>query len=225
MPLHFPSSSPSSSPEAMWVTACNELGRRIRRYFVRSEPHHQALASMQGLMSGASRKTGGRWLCAMGETTPYATQHVLDRAKWDCDGRRDAWRAYLLETLAASNAVLVVDEKGFLKKGDKSAGVQRQYSGTAGRIENCQVGFFRTSASSHGHALLDRELYLPKSWTDDQERCRQAHVPASVTFATKPELAARMLERTLNTGLPAAWVSGDTVYGSALQLRADLEAR
>jgi SRSO17 transposase len=104
-------------------------------------------------------------------------------------------------------------------------GVQRQYSGTAGRIENCQVGVFLSYASSRGHALLDRELYLPKSWTDDSQRCREAHIPAEVTFATKPELAQRMLERTLDSGLPVAWVVGDTVYGNSQKLRACLEAR
>ncbi len=127
--------------------------------------------------------------------------------------------------LAAPNAVLVIDETGFLKKGHKSVGVQRQYSGTAGRIENSQVGVFLSYASLRGHTLLDRELYLPKSWTDDQERCREAHVPASVTFATKPELAAQMLWRHLDAGLPVAWVTGDTMYGSTQSLRAGLETR
>ena len=161
----------------------------------------------------------------VGAINPYALQHLLDRAKWDPDGVRDALRAYVWETLASPNAVLVIDETGFLKKGRKSVGVQRQYSGTAGRIENCQVGVFLSYASSRGHALLDRELYLPKSWTDDQKRCQEAHVPKAVTFATKPELARRMLARTLDSGLPVAWVTGDTVYGSAQLLRADLEAR
>jgi hypothetical protein len=129
-------------------------------------------------------------------------QHLLDRAKWDCDGVRDALRAYVVETLATPNAVLVIDETGFLKKGRKSVGVQRQYSGTAGRIENSQVGVFLSYASLHGHSLLDRELYLPKSWTDDQERCRKAHVPTSVTFATKPELARLVSSRdSLNARL------------------------
>ena len=148
-----------------------------------------------------------------------------DRAKWDCDQVRDTLRGYVRETLADPNGVLVIDETGFLKKGRKSVGVQRQYSGTAGRIENCQVGVFLSYASSRGHTLLDRELYLPKSWIDDQKRCREAHVPASVTFATKPELAAQMLWRTLDSGFLVAWVTGDTVYGSAQPLRAGLEAR
>jgi SRSO17 transposase len=220
-----PSTSSQSSSEEIWGTAFNTLGQRIRSYFVRSEPHSRSLAYMQGLMSGVSRKNGWQVAEEAGETTPYAMQHLLDRAKWDCDGVRDALRSYVREMLAAPNAVLVIDETGFLKKGRKSVGVQRQYSGTAGRIENCQVGVFLSYASSRGHTLLDRELYLPKSWTDDPERCREAHVPAEMTFATKPELAQRMLERTLDSGLPVAWVAGDTVYGSSQKLRANLEER
>jgi SRSO17 transposase len=173
----------------------------------------------------ASRKNAWQVAEALGEATPYAIQHVLNRAKWDCDGARDELRASVKETLASPHAVIVIDETSFLKKGSKSVGVQRQYSGTAGRIENCQIGVFLAYASVRGHALLDRELYLPKSWADDQQRCQEAHVPEGVTFATKPELAWRMLERTLDTDLPVAWVTGDTVYGSAQSLRTTLEAR
>lgn len=129
------------------------------------------------------------------------------------------------EKLGDEQAVLVLDETGFVKKGRKSVGVQRQYSGTAGRIENCQLGVFLSYASARGHTLLDRELYVPKSWTQQRARCQEADVPASVEFATKPELAARMLWRTLDAGVKAAWVSGDTVYGSHRPLRAGLEAR
>src|SRR6266699_6078063 len=161
----------------------------------------------------------------MGEAAPYALQHVLDRAKWDYDGVRDALNAYVREALSTPDAVLVIDETGFLKKGDKSVGVQRQYSSTAGRIENCQIGVFLAYASSRGHTLVDRELYLPKSWTVDQERCPEAHVPEEIPFATTPELARRMVERVLDADLPVVWVVGDTVYGSALRLRAALEAR
>ena len=213
------------SPEEVWTTAFSALGQRIGHYFLRSEPRQRALAYIRGLMSPVERKNGWQVAEVMGEATPYAVQHVLDRAKWDCDGVRDELRAYISETLASSSAVVVIDETGFLKKGTKSVGVQRQYSGTAGRIENCQIGVFLAYASSRGHTLLDRELYLPKSWTDDQERCRAARVPAEVTFATKPELAQRMLERTLDSGLPVAWVTGDTVYGSAQSLRMALEER
>jgi SRSO17 transposase len=225
MPLPFPSASLSPPPQEVWTAAFEKLSQRIRRPFIRPETHQHALTYVQGLMGDASRKNGWQVAEAMGEVTPYAVQHLLDRAKWDCDGVRDELRAYILETLAAPNAVVVIDETGFLKKGTKSIGVQRQYSGTAGRIENCQVGVFLSYASSHGHTLLDRELYLPKSWTDDQERCREAHVPLEVTFATKPELARRMLQRIFDAGLPVAWVTGDTVYGSARLLRTALEAR
>ncbi len=225
MPLLFPSANSYTSPEEVWAAAFNELGQRIRHAFVRPEAHQRALAYVQGLMSMVERKNGWQVAEEVGEVTPYAMQHLLDRAKWDCDEVRDALRAYVWEMLAESNAVLVIDETGFLKKGCKSVGVQRQYSGTAGRIENCQVGVFLSYASSRGHTLLDRELYVPKSWTDNQERCREAHIPLEVTFATKPELARRMLQRTLDAGLPVAWVTGDTVYGSAQPLRANLEAR
>lgn len=215
----------SSSPEEIWTTAFQAVGQRMRSYFVRPESHQRALAYIQGLMSDTSRKNGWQLAEEAGEATPYAMQHLLDRARWDPDGVRDELRAYIRETLASPHAVLVIDETGFLKKGDKSAGVQRQYSGTAGRIENCQIGVFLSYASVRGHTLVDRELYLPKSWTDDQQRCREAHVPEEVTFATKPELAQRMLERALDSGLPVAWVAGDTVYGSSQKLRASLEAR
>jgi SRSO17 transposase len=225
MLLLFPSANPHSSPEEEWATTFHELSQRIRRSFVQPEPYQRALAYMQGLMSPLERKNGWQVAEEVGEATPYAMQHLLDRARWDCNGVRDALRAYVMETIAAPNAVVVIDETGFLKKGRKSVGVQRQYSGTAGRIENCQVGVFLSYASSCGHTLLDRELYLPKNWTDDQERRREAHVPPEVTFATKPELARRMLQRTLDAGLPVAWITGDTVYGSAQPLRTALEVR
>jgi SRSO17 transposase len=214
-----------SFPEEIWTAAFNELNQRIKHCFTRPGLCCRTLAYVQGLMSPVKRKNGWQVAEEVGETTPYAMQHLLDRAKWDCDGVRDELRAYVQESLASPDAILVIDETGFLKKGIKSAGVQRQYSGTAGRIENCQVGVFLAYTSSRGHTLLDRELYLPKSWTDDQERCREAHVPEEVTFATKPELAQRMLERALGAGLPVAWVTGDTVYGSSLLLRAALETR
>lgn len=152
-------------------------------------------------------------------------QYLLNRAVWESDEVRDQLQAYVRETIADAEGMLVIDETGFLKKGKKSVGVQRQYSGTAGRIENCQIGVFVTYASQGNQTLVDREVYLPKSWTQDPERCRAADVPEEVVFATKPELAARMLWRTLDAGLSARWVTGDTVYGSHRPLRAGLEAR
>src|SRR5260370_41534117 len=135
------------SLEEMWTTAINHLSQQIRQYFVRPESHQRAVVYLQGLMSNASRKNAWQVAEEMGEATPYALQHVLDRAKWDCDGVRDALHAYVREALSTPDAVLVIDETGFLKKGDKSVGVQRQYSGTAGRIENCQIGVFLAYAS------------------------------------------------------------------------------
>jgi SRSO17 transposase len=158
MPLLFPTANSSASPEEVWTAAFNELGQRIRHYFVRQEPYHRALAYVQGLMSPTERKNGWQVAEAMGEAAPYAMQHVLDRAKWDCDEVRDALRGYIWEKLSAPDAVVVIDETGFLKKGCKSVGVQRQNSGTAGRIENCQGGVFLSYASPRGHTLVDREL-------------------------------------------------------------------
>jgi SRSO17 transposase len=192
---------------------------------VRQEARERIGVYLRVLLSPVKRKNGWQVAEEAGEATPYAMQHLLDRAKWDPDGVRDELRSYVTEMLGDEAAVLVVDETGFLKKGRKSVGVQRQYSGTAGRIENCQVGVFLSYASPKGACLLDRELYLPKSWTQDRERCREAWVPAEVGFATKPELAARMLWRTLDAGVKVSWVTGDTVYGSNPKLRAGLEAR
>jgi len=192
---------------------------------VRQEARERIGVYLRVLLSPVERKNGWQVAEEAGEATPYAMQHLLDRAKWDPDGVRDELRSYVIETLGEEAAVLVMDETGFLKKGSKSVGVQRQYSGTAGRIENCQLGVFLSYASPKGACLLDRELYLPKSWTQDPERCREAWVPAEVGFATKPELAARMLWRTLDAGVKVCWVTGDTVYGSNPKLRAGLEGR
>jgi SRSO17 transposase len=192
---------------------------------VRQEARERIRVYLRVLLSPVERKNGWQVAEEAGETTPYTMQHLLDRAKWDPDGVRDELRSYVTEMLGEEAAVLVMDETGFLKKGSKSVGVQRQYSGTAGRIENCQVGVFLSYATASGACLLDRELYLPKSWTQDPERCTEAKVPAEVRFATKPELAARMLWRTLDAGVKVSWVTGDTVYGSNPKLRAGLEAR
>jgi SRSO17 transposase len=213
------------SPEAVWGAAFEKVCERIGPVFARSETRERAQAYLRGLLSPLERKNGWQLAEEAGEATPYAMQYLLDRARWESDGLRDILRGYVCEQLGDAKAVLVIDETGFVKKGTKSVGVQRQYSGTAGGIENCQLGVFLTYASHKGHSLLDRELYLPKSWTQDPARCREADVPASVGFATKPELAARMLWRSLDAGVPAAWVTGDTVYGSHRPLRAGLEAR
>jgi SRSO17 transposase len=152
-------------------------------------------------------------------------QHLLRRALWDPDAVRDELTTYVVHHLGEPHAVLVIDETGFLKKGDHSAGVARQYSGTAGRIANCQIGVFWACTGELGHTLLDRELYLPKEWTDQRARCRQAGIPDAQEFATKPQLARQMLARAFATGVPAKWVTGDSVYGDDRRLRMWLESR
>ena len=215
----------AASAEEIWTDAFEEMCQRMGPCFAQVQTRQRAQAYVRGLLSPVERKNGWQLAEEAGETTPYAMQYLLDRAVWDSEQLREVLCTYVKEQLADGSAVLVIDETGFLKKGSKSVGVQRQYSGTAGRIENCQLGVFLTYASQAGHTLLDRELYLPKSWTQDPARCREAHVPAEVSFATKPELAARMLARTLDAGISATWVTGDTVYGSHRPLRAVLEAR
>src|SRR4051794_4517920 len=152
-------------------------------------------------------------------------QHLLARARWDTDGVAEDLRDYVVEHLGEPGAVLVIDETGDVKKGTRTVGVQRQYTGTAGRIENAQVAVYLTYAARSGHALIDRELYLPRSWSDDPARCAAAGVPADVGFATKPALARVMLDRALDAGVPARWVAGDEVYGADPGLRAALETR
>jgi SRSO17 transposase len=160
-----------------------------------------------------------------GDTTPYAIQHLLRRALGDPEAVRDELRAYVIQHLGDPNGVLGLDETGFLKEGRHSAGVARQYSGTAGKVENCQIGVFLGDASPLGHALLDRALYLPEEWTDDRERGQQAGLPDDRRFLTKPQLAREMLARTFAAGIPAKWVTGDSVYGHDRRLRMWLAAQ
>ena len=169
---------------ALWQT---EVERRIGAQFTRREVRWRAWASIRGLLSPVERKNGWQLAEVNGETTPYGVQHLLGRAMWDADALRDDVRPYVVEHLGAPEAVLVVDETGFLKKGQHSAGVARQYSGTAGRVEHCHIGVFLTYASPRGHVLLDRELSVPKEWTSDEARCAGAGIPAERTFATKPQ--------------------------------------
>ena len=169
------------------------------------------------------RKNGWQLAEQAGDATPEGVQRLLSSYRWDADLVRDDLKEYVVEHLAGDDAVLVVDETGFLKKGDKSVGVQRQYSGTAGRIENCQIGVFLAYACGKGRALLDLELYLPQVWAGDRERRRVAGVPEDVVFLTKPQLAQGMLERALESGVPFGWVTGDEVYGSDRNLRLWLE--
>jgi SRSO17 transposase len=203
----------------------NDIERRLAPYFERSEPRQRALTYLRGLLSPAERKNSWQLAEMSGDATPYGFQHLLRRALWDPDAVRDALGTYIMQHLGDPNAVLVIDETGFLKKGDHSAGVARQYSGTAGRIENCQIGVFLAYAGRLGHALLDRELYVPKEWADDRARCRQAGIPDARGFATKPQLARQMLARAFTAGVPAKWVTGDSVYGDDRRLRVWLESR
>src|SRR5215472_2455137 len=196
---------------------------RIAGRFARSEPRARAREYLSGLVAGLERKNGWTLAERAGEASPDGMQRLLRWADWDVDGARDDLRAYVMEQLGEADGVLIADESGFLKKGVRSAGVQRQYSGTAGRTENCQIGVFLAYASTRGHALIDRELYLPRSWTDDRDRCAAAGVPDEVEFATKGQLAERMLARALDAGVPFAWFTADEVYGQAKYLRTWLE--
>jgi SRSO17 transposase len=201
-----------------------EVERRLAPYFERAEPRRRAIAYVQGLLSPAERKNSWQLAEVSGDATPYGLQHLLGRALWRVDAVRDELRHYIVQHLGDAQAVLVIDETGFLKKGRHSAGVARQYSGTAGRIENCQVGVFLTYASRHGHAFMDRELYVPKAWVDEPARCRRAGIPDARRFATKPQLARQMLARALAARVPARWVAGDSVYGDDRRLRMWLES-
>ena len=198
---------------------------RIAGRFARVEPRRRARAFVLGLLSGLRRKNCWTIAEQAGDATPDGMQHLLAGARWDADAVRDDVRGYVVDHLGSPDAVLVVDETGDVKKGTVSAGVQRQYSGTAGRVENCQVAVFLSYAAPAGHALIDRELYLPRSWIGDPARCAAAGIPAPAAFATKPALARRMLARALDAGTPAAWVTGDEVYGADPGLCADLERR
>jgi SRSO17 transposase len=210
---------------ATWAEGLEAVHARLAPRFARAEPRRRALAYVQGLLSPVERKNGWQLAEQAGEATPDGMQHLLARADWDADQVRDDLRMYVVEHLGDEQAVLVVDETGFLKKGTKSVGVQRQYSGTAGRIENCQIGVFLAYASPKGRTFLDRELYLPKEWAADAERRQEAGVPETVQLRTKPQLARAMLERALDAGVPAAWVTGDEIYGGDRRLRLWLEER
>jgi SRSO17 transposase len=208
-----------------WAAELETLGEQIAPRFGRIEVRHRASGFLQGLLSAAERKNGWQLAEQAGDHTPDGMQRLLNHARWDAEAVRDDLRDYVVEHLGDTGGVLVIDETGFLKKGTKSAGVKRQYSGTAGRIENCQIGVFVAYASRRGHALIDRELYLPESWTQDRPRCRQAGIPDQVGFHTKPQLARRMLARALEAKVPTAWVTADAVYGGDGRLRRWLEER
>lgn len=206
-----------------WAAGLAEVHARIAPRFARSEPRERVLAYVRGLVAPLEKKNSWTLAERAGEAIPDGMQRLLAYADWDADAVRDDVRDYVVEHLGDPDAVLVVDETGFLKKGTKSAGVARQYSGTAGRIENCQIGVFLGYATTVGRTFLDRELYLPKAWAEDAERRVEARVDEDVEFATKPELAMRMLARALDAGVPADWVTADEVYGQHSKLRRMLE--
>jgi len=202
-----------------WADGLAELSALIGRRFARSEPREHAVAYIQGLLSAEERKNSWTLSERAGDATPNGMQRLLSTSDWDPDLVRDDLQRYVVRYLGDPGGVLIIDETGFLKKGTRSAGVARQYSGTAGRVENCQIGVFLTYAAAAGRTFLDRELYLPKRWTEDRDRCAAAGIGADVEFATKPELAMVMLQRAHDNGVPARWVTGDEVYGQYSRLR------
>ena len=202
-----------------------DIAGRLAPHFARSEPRQRVMAYVRGLLSAVERKNSWQLAEVSGDATPYGFQYLLGRADWEADAVRDELRHYLVQHLGSLDAVLVIDETGFPKKGRHSAGVACQYSGTLGKIDNCQVGVFLRYASQLGHTLLDRELYVPQEWMHDRERCRKAGIPEARRFATKPQLAQQMLARAVAAGVPARWVTGDSVYGADRRLRMWLETQ
>ena len=205
--------------EAVWA----EMEGYVGRSFGRRDSRAMARAYIRGLLSPAERKNGWQLAEMMGQSTPYKVQQFLYRSRWSAAEMRDDLQAYVKAHLGSEDGVLVVDETGFLKKGAKSAGVQRQYSGTAGRIENAQIGVFLGYASAKGYTLIDRQLYLPEEWIKDRERCAAAGIPESVSFQSKPKMGLAMIQRALANGMPVRWVTGDSVYGDYRGLRLWLE--
>lgn len=192
---------------------------RFTNIFRRKEPRAQAIKYLRGLMASVPRKNSWQVAEAIGDRTPDATQRLLYQAKWSADAARDQLLYFTIEVFGEEDAIGVVDETGFIKRGNRSVGVKRQYSGTAGKVENCQIGTFLSYATTKGHVLLDRRLYLPEEWANDLERREQAKVPADVIFQTKPEQAVAMLETVWQVGVPMRWVAGDEVYGDSAELR------
>ncbi len=214
------------TPEELekWAGDFEVFHARFADLFTRSEPREQAAKYIRGLMAPVERKNGWQIAEAIGDKAPDLTQRLLYQAKWDADAARDELQQIVVETLGDEEGIGVVDETGFLKKGTKSVGVKRQYTGTAGKKENCQIGVFLAYATPKGHAFLDRRLYLPKEWCADAERCAEAKIPEEVEFQTKPEQAVEMLEHAWEQGVPMPWVTGDEVYGNATKVRDTISA-
>jgi len=197
----------------LWAASLREVKARMRPLFTQERVAMSAGLFLDGLLGEERRKTGWMRAEAAGDPGPWRQQAILGRGRWDADALRDIVREYALEHLAEDDAVLVIDETGFLKQGKASCGVGRQYTGSAGKITNCQIGVFAAYVSGQGHAFIDRALYLPRAWADDPARRAAAHVPQQIAFATKPHLARAMIERAIAAGVPFAWVAGDSIYG------------
>jgi len=197
----------------LWASSLRDIKVRMRPLFTQERVAASASLFLDGLLGDERRKTGWMRAEAAGDRGPWRQQAILGRGRWGADALRDIVRDYVVEALADEAAVLVLDETGFLKQGKASCGVARQYTGSAGKITNCQIGVFAAYVSRHGHAFIDRGLYLPKAWTDDPVRMAAAHVPGGTGFATKPGIAQRMIERTIIAGVPFNWVAADSVYG------------
>ena len=197
----------------LWASSLRDVKGRIRPLFQQDRMAASAGLFLDALLGPERRKTGWMRAEAAGDPGPWRQQALLGRAQWEADALRDVVRDYVVATLADPDAVLVVDETGFLKQGRASCGVGRQYTGSAGKITNCQIGVFAAYVSRHGHAFIDRALYLPKAWTDDRTRMAAAHVPRGTPFRTKPQLAAAMIERAIAADVPFGWVAGDSIYG------------
>src|SRR4051812_30402603 len=208
-----------------WRAGLDGLLARFGRLFVRAEPREQAGRYLEGLLGPVERKNGWQVAEPLGDARPWRTQRVLSHVLWDEAAARDLCREHVVERLGAEDAVLVVDETAFVKKGEHSAGVARQYCGTLGKVENCQAGVFLAYGSRKGHALIDRRLYLPEAWAGDAERRRAAKVPEDVPFLTEPAIARAMLARALDAGVPCGWGLGDEVYGADRRGRAVLGGR
>lgn len=198
----------------LWAASLRNVKGRIRPLFLQERVAASAGQFLDGLLGNEPRKTGWMRAEAAGDPGPWRQQAILGRGRWDADALRDIVREYALETLANEDAVLVIDETGFLKQGKASCGVARQYTGSAGKITNCQIGVFACYVSRHGHAFIDRALYLPKEWTDDPKRLKAAHVPEDVSFASKPQIARRMIAHAIAAKVPFSFVAADSVYGT-----------
>jgi len=199
---------------ALWASSLRDAKQRIRPLFTQERVAASAWQFLDGLLGNEARKTGWMRAEAAGDPGPWRQQAILGRGRWDADALRDIVREYALEALGEADAVLVIDETGFLKQGKASCGVARQYTGSAGKITNCQIGVFASYVSRHGHAFIDRALYLPKEWTDESARLKAAHVPTDVSFATKPKIARRMIARAIAAKVPFSFVAADSVYGT-----------